>query len=509
MCPIRFASALCEPNRRCLCIIREEMGSAEGDGGMFGMVRIGIALGLVLAGSVAIVGPTVADSSLVPETDPFCDVLGEVAAFGGYVNRCVDLSTTEVREDKNSNRLTYDGLGWVNMGFDDVPGPSECVPGREVREDGWAWRCEVKNDQHQLVKISRWRRPVQMEFAHTKSPGKSTIILSSNTSLTGCRLSASNSRLLAGQQAKLTGQSARRTLSTSSIPKGKVTIRVTCPDRRMNSSSDLLVRAKGSALLRSDCLDAWHDGKYGDVVPGYGRRMTTEMATRTTAECSALTPLTSDEYQRVGRQAYLKIGQIAEREVRRVSASRGIPICQAVTEVFKPVDNAGYRVDPWPHPNLEAPVPIAGYLPDGYFPVLFRQWQEGPVRMDMIADCSSGIQSMRLVAGTWGQCKLQGLSLTLPDGHQMYPVHTFDRGGCPSSYPVNEISQTAVCIVWGDRIGNNTIGGTGKVFATSGTQVSAGEKTNSTTDLIYDCQDRALREGQFANVGVDLAPTLR
>ena len=91
----------------------------------------------------------------------------------------------------------------------------------------------------------------------------------------------------------------------------------------------------------------------------------------------------------------------------------------------------------------------------------------------------------------------------------MYPVHAFDRGGCPSSYPVNEVSQTAVCIVWGDRIGNNTIGGTGKVFATAGTQVSAGEKSNSTTDLIYDCQDRALRTGQFANVDVDFAPTLR
>ena len=169
------------------------MESAEGDSGMFGVVRIGVALGLVLPGSVAIVGPTVAATSLVSETDSFCDVLGEVAAFGGYVNRCVDESTLEVRDDENSNK-TYEGLGWLNMGFDDAPGPSECVPGREVREDEWAWRCEVKNDQHQLVKVSRWRRPVQMEFAHTKSPGKSTIVLSANTSLTGCVLSASNSR---------------------------------------------------------------------------------------------------------------------------------------------------------------------------------------------------------------------------------------------------------------------------------------------------------------------------
>lgn len=288
-----------------------------------------------------------------------------------------------------------------------------------------------------------------------------------------------------------------------------MTVRVMCPDRRMNASSDLLVRSSGSALLRSDCLDAWNDGKYGDVVPGYGRRMTTETATRTAAECGALAPLTVDEYQRAVRQACVKIGQIAEREVRRVSAIRGIPICQAMTEVFKPVDNSGTRVDPWPHPDLAVAVPIAGYLPDGYFPVLFRQWQEGPVRMDMLADCSSDLQSLRLVAGTWGQCDFAGMSLTLPDGHQMYPVHAFDRGGCPSSYPVNEVAQTAVCIVWGDRIGNNSIGGSGKVFAASGTQVSAGEKNNSTTDLVYDCQDRALREGQFANVDVDFAPTLR
>lgn len=182
----------------------KRLSRPKGDGRIFGVVRVSVALGLALAGSVGIVGPTVASANPVSETDPFCDVLGEVAAFGGYVNRCVDASTLEAREDVNSNAPSS-GLTWLNMDFDDVPGPSACVPGRQTREDGWAWRCEVKNSQHQLVKVSRWRRPVQIEFAHTTSPGKSTVLLGANTSLNGCRLSASNPRLLAGQQTKLTG----------------------------------------------------------------------------------------------------------------------------------------------------------------------------------------------------------------------------------------------------------------------------------------------------------------
>ena len=465
-----------------------------------------LAVGLSLAASVALVGPAGAVSPTATDPNRECIDANDAVAVGGYVNRCLDSSNAD---PLIQSTLGPSGLHWMNSGFDDVPGPSQCVPGRIAREDGWAWRCVVKEGRHQVIKTSRWSRPVAFDYAHTSSPTKSTVFLSANTSLKGCRLSASDTRLLAGQNAALSGQSARRTIDTSRVPAGKVTLRVTCRDRRINSSSDLLVRSNRSALLRSECVDAWHDGKYGDAVPGYGRRMDPSAAAQTRAACRALAPLTFDEYQLAGRQAYLKIGQIAEREVQRVSAAKGIPICQAITEVFKPADNAGNPVEPWPHPNLEAPVPIAGYFPDGFFPILFRQWQEGPVRMDAIANCTSGVQALRLVAGTWARCQLPGMSTGPIDGHQLYPVYSFDRGGCPSSYPAKEVAQTSVCIVWGDQIGNNAIGGTGKVFATAATKVGAGEKPNAMTDVIYDCQDRARRAGQFSNVDVEFAPAIR
>lgn len=472
-------------------------------------LRNGLALALGVTVSLVLAGPVGADDSPDSDTGPArtCVNPGDVLSADGYANRCVVVAKLD--PDRQKIFTDPSGLAWVNLGFDDIPIASECVPGRVTREDGWAWECVVKDGRHRLVKKSKWRKPVIIEFAHTPSATRSNVTFSANTSLEGCRVVTSDPRLQTGQKSALSGQSTRRTMDTGKVPAGKYSLRVMCRDKRLNASADLLVRPDNSALLRSDCLDAWSDGKYGDSVPGFGRSLGTADAAKTSAECRQLAPLTADEYQRAGQEAYLKIGQIAEREVRRVSAAQGVPICQAITQVFKPVDNAGYEVAPWPHPNLDTTVPIAGYRPDGFFPILFRQWQEGPFRMDTIADCTSGIQALRLVAGTWARCDIPGMSLVLPDGHQMYPVHSFDRGGCPSSYPVNEVSQTAVCVVWGDKIGNNTVGGTGRVFETAATRASASEKPNYTADLVYDCQDRALRTGQFRDVDVKFMPTLR
>lgn len=465
-----------------------------------------LALSLGLVASLLVAYPVSAETIAGAEPDRSCIDASDAVAAGGYVNTCLDTSKADPFWQQ---RLGPTGLHWINSGFDNVPVASQCVPGRTTREDGWAWECVVKDGRHQLIKKNRWRQPVTFEYSHTALPTKSTVTLAANSSLAGCRLVASDPRLLVGQKPNLSGQSTRRTIDTAKVSPGKYTVRVSCRDRRMNASTDLLVRSNRSALLRSDCLDAWHDSKFGNSVPGYGRRMTSEAAAQTAGECTALAQLTFDEYQRIGREAYLKIGQIAEREVRRVSVSRGIPICQAITEVFKPASTAGHLVAPFPHPNLKAPVPIAGYRADGFFPILFRQWQEGPVRMDTLADCTSGVQALRLVAGTWARCDIPGMSLVLPDGHQLYPVYAFDREGCPSTYTVSEVTQTAVCIVWGDGIGNNTVGGTGRVFATAATKASAGEKPNFTTDLVYDCQDRALRTGQFRNVDVSFMPALK
>lgn len=394
------------------------------------------------------------------------------------------------------------GLAWVDIGTSLSPSPSACIPGQVTRADGWTWTCVAKKGRAMLVRSSPWRRPAQFAFQHTSSPKRSNLIVSANVPLTGCRLTASDQRLLGSQPSSLNGLTARRVLDTSGVPAGTYGLRVTCPSARLSSSSDLLVRADGSALLRVDCLDAWHDATYGDVVPGYGRRMDASAAASTTAECSKLAPLTDDELQRAGREAYLKIGQIAERQVRRVSAAEGLPICEAIAKVFKPVDTVGRPVVTHPIAGMDITVPVAGYLPDGYFPVLNRQWSDGPVRMDNIANCASGNQSLRLAAGTWSWCTSLPLEETWADVHQMYPVYVFDRPACPSSYPTREINRNSVCITWGDKIGNNAIGGVGKVFAADAIKATANG------DLTYDCQDRALRTGQFANVKVTFMPPL-
>jgi hypothetical protein len=458
----------------------------------------------ILPGSAAMARPTWTPT---PEDVICVDTTGTMVEPHGAVSGCMDLTKAD---PSFQALLGATGFGMIMLGFAERPAPNECREGRVTREDGWTWKCVVKDGQHLVVKERPWRQPPQFAFSHTSSSTRSTVTISTATSLKGCRLTASDKRVLAGQRASLTGRSARRTLDTSALSPARVVLKVTCPDSRVNASSDLLVRDDGSAVLRSDCLDAWHDGKYGDVVPGYGRRLDPAAAGAITKSCSNLRPLTLAELQRVGEEAYLRIGQIAEREVRRVSAFQGIPICQALVDVFHPVDTVGRPVEPWPQPYLDVPIPIAGYQPDGYFPTLYRQWQDGPVRMDMLTDCTSGTQVMRLTAGTWIRCQLPGLGYSPIDPHQLYPVYAFDRSGCPSSYPVDEIHQGAVCIVWGDQIGNQTIGGTGKVFAVRAQDISAGgERVNQTIPSeTYDCQDRALQTRQYANVDVQFAPRL-
>ena len=459
-----------------------------------GLVAIVVSALAFTSGSVAAAAPawtpTPPNGTCTKQSDYI------VAAHGRFVS-CADAT---LASDWIKQRVGSTGFIAVDAGAAEAPGPLDCTPDRPFRTDGWTWQCVVKNGQHMLLRLRPWERPAMITYAHTGSPSRSTMTITSTAPLNRCRLTASDPRLLRGQSASVSGTSVRRTLTTAGLPVGKYTIRLACPTARLGTTSDVLVGGVGSAILRSDCIDAWHDATYGDIVPGYGRRMDIPTAKTTTVACRRLAPLSPDEYASAGADAYLKIGQIAEREVRRVSASQGIPICQAITQVFKPVDTGENAVEPYPLPYLDSPRPTAGYLPTGYFPVLYNEWTGSPVGMALLADCTKGIQALQLNA-TSVSCDSTGAAVgNGQDPHQTYPWYVFtDRSTCPHSVNPTALNPNVVCIVWGDGIGNNAVGGTGKVFlATSVHDVNP-----------YDCQDRALKRGQFGNVGVDFAPALR
>jgi hypothetical protein len=458
---------------------------------MWPAVVAGLSVILTVAPAVAVPAWTP-----TPESDRCESLDGYVVTPNGRFAGCVDAS---LASPWFQQRVASEGLHVVDAGSANAPGPVNCTPGRVFRADGWAWTCVVKGDQPVLVKSKPWLHPVQYAYRHSSSARRSLVTLSANVPMTGCRLSASDKRLIPDQAPALAGREVRLTLDTSRVAPGRYRLTTTCPNHFLTSTSDLVVRPDRSTLLRSDCIDAWHDGKYADIVPGYGRRMSPAAATRTTTECRRLDPLTVDELARAGMEAYLKIGQIAEREVRRVSQTEGIPICQAIGKVFKPVDTVGHAVDPWPLPYLDSPRPTAGYLPDGFFPALYAEWTGGPVGMQNIADCATGNQALQLNA-SYVTCDSTGAAAgNSQDPHQTYPFYVFvDRASCPSSVDRRELNPTIVCIVWGDRIGNNTIGGVGKVFVA--------EAMHDVSP--FDCQDRAVRAGQFVNVDVQFAPSL-
>lgn len=431
-----------------------------------------------------------------PPKDPCTSRDDYAVAPHGRFGSCADLSGAS---DWMKQHVANSGLQWVDSGTANPPGPLPCAAGTTIHADGWLWKCDVANGVNTLLPIKPWERPLRIAYAHSSTPTRANLSINSTTAMSGCRLSASEPRLMRGQSTTVSGHVVRRTLITTGVPPGIYKIRLTCPKARLNTTSDLLVRANGSVLLRSDCIDAWHDAKYGDIVPGYGRRLDAASAARASAECRKLAPLTADEYAQAGAEAYLRIGQIAEREVRRVSAATGMPICQAIAAVFEPVDTSGHPVDPWPLPYLDAPRPTAGYLADGFFPALYDAWTGGPVAMANIADCTTGNQALMLNAG-YMTCDATGAAIGgSQDPHQTYPWYVFtDRSTCPGSVDRTELNPNMVCIVWGDRIGNNIVGGTGKVFL-----AKAAHDVNP-----YDCQDRALMKGQFAKVDVDFVPPL-
>jgi hypothetical protein len=453
-----------------------------------------------VAGMVMLAG-TPADAvstwTPTPPIDRCTSLDGYLVTPNGRFDGCADLSLASAWIQQ---RLGSSGLHPVDGGSANAPGPLACVPGKVLRADGWTWTCTVRGGQPLLVKSKAWVRPVQYAYRHSPSATRSAVTLSANVPLEGCRVSASSKDLLRGQATALTGRDAQLTLDTSRVKPGLYSLGVDCRNGRLTSASDLYVRPDRSTLLRSDCIDAWHDGRYADIVPGYGRRLSSTVAAKVTSQCRKLNPITLDEMARAGMEAYVKIGQIAEREVRRVSATQGIPICQAIGQVFKPVDTSGHAVDASPLPYLDSPRPTAGYLQDGFFPALYNEWTGGPVAMQNIADCTTGNEALQLNAG-YITCDSSGAAAGgSQDPHQTYPWYVFvDRATCPQFINQDEINPNIVCIVWGDRIGNNTVGGTGKVFVA--------EAMHDVSP--FDCQDRALRAGQFVNVDVRFAPPLK
>jgi hypothetical protein len=427
----------------------------------------------VLSGAVLLLvtvapAPSMAAVLNAPPTNP-CPV-GATAEADGHMWSCVETNGVPA---------------WVDLGHTKPPLVS-CTVGSEYRFNGYAWTCELKPGSPVLVKTKPWRQPATLTYSHTSKPSRSSLTISANVPLAGCRLAASDPRLLRDAHQSLTGRTARRTLDTAGLTAGVYKVTLACRDWRLNQTSDLLVRRDGSVVLRSDCLDAWHDDKYADIVPGYGRRLTPAAAAGTRSECRRLASPTLAEMNRVSAEMYDKVALIAEREVRRVSTLKGIPICQAIDEVFRPVDALGRRTTMSPiGPGNGAP--IAGYPTDSFFPVLNHQWTDGPFRLKNTAGCGSGNQALRLYNTTWIGCPGLGNYGNL-DLYEMYPA--FDSSKCPSSVPDGARPDASVCIVWGDQIGNDIVGGVGKVFSAQG----------ALPNDALDCQDRFLHRGIYLSV---------
>lgn len=312
-------------------------------------------------------------------------------------------------------------------------------------------------------------------------PSTVNVVMAGNDDATTCK-----ARHSSGNRKWQVARPVLDTSATWSVPLRRLTpslynVTVTCDNGTRKDAAFVIGRDR-SITTRTDCLDAWHDRHYANTVPGYSEtRLDPARLASVEAVCQRLAPLTDQEKNADVQEYFNAVGLLIERQVRRVSTERGIPPCRAIYDIFKAVNVNG-------EPSMDANGvlrnngPVAGYAADSYFPILYRQWTDGPFRMKIAVGCGGPEQSLWLIDQKW-------TGIGNPDAYPstaglQAPVSEADRW----------MSSASTCIFWGSQAGNDGVGGVGRVVDTG-----RWDHVSMPND-VRDCGPRALRAGMYKNV---------
>lgn len=197
---------------------------------------------------------------------------------------------------------------------------------------------------------------------------------------------------------------------------------------------------------KQNCLNAWWDKEFAGVVPQLATRQDKALTDRIWLAChkSYSKVMTAAERDAAYAGFFGELGQLVGDEIQRVSAATGQNPCQAITTVLRPQYQPGYG--------------LIGWDPNGFLPILYKQWQGGPMigKLGGNSDsCASGQAYLQLRRHYEGRHEGGYFpALGTPDANWI-----LNQDEMQASWV-----KGATCLVWSPTFGNTAAGSAPRVL---------------------------------------------
>lgn len=221
---------------------------------------------------------------------------------------------------------------------------------------------------------------------------------------------------------------------------------------------------------KETCLNAWWDREFAGAIPQLAPRQDPTLTERIWSFChhNYARYMTASERDAAYADFFGQVGQLVAGEVQKVSASTGMNPCKALEAFLKPHYASGYG--------------LIGWDPSGFLPILYRQWQGGPMigKLGGNSDnCASGQVSLQLRRHYNGR----------HEGPYFPALGTAD-----ATWPISEDDMQAswvkgaTCVVWSRAFGNTSPGSAALVVGYNYTNMGDGVNMVAADNEVTKCE---------------------
>lgn len=237
-----------------------------------------------------------------------------------------------------------------------------------------------------------------------------------------------------------------------------------------SSSSGLAAGPAPEGATKSACINAWWDKEFAGVVPQLSARQDPALTERIWSHChrSYSRYMSTAERDATYADFFGKLGQLVADEVQRVSTSTGMNPCKAVEAVLRPKYDTNFG--------------LIGWDPSGYLPILYKQWQGGPILGKIGGNgdqCSSGRVFVQLRRHYVGR----------HEGPYFPPLGTAN-----ATWPISDAdmqaswTKGATCLVWSPTFGNTAPGSAARVIGYNYTNMGVNGNMVAADNEVTKCE---------------------
>ena len=342
---------------------------------------------------------------------------------------------------------------------------STCQAGESLVALGLSWTCKTVNGARKMVAVgpsSGGAEPAgdlgRCRVGDWLTLGKLRLQcerVGKTTTWTGMRRGAVigvASSVIQARPAKIAGAcAASSSLTLVGIPircdqRSGASAWTTRPKSSSGGTSNVSVVPVPAGANKTTCVNAWWDKEFAGVVPQFTKRQDQALTDRIWFAChqSFTKFMTAAERDSIYAEFYRQLGQLVADEVQRVSAATGQNPCKAVETVLRPQYQPGFG--------------LIGWDASGFLPILYKQWQGGPI--------------LGKLGGNQDSCATGQISVQLRRQYEgrhegaYYPA----LGTPDATWPItpNEMEaswvKAATCLVWSPQFGNSNAGSAARVI---------------------------------------------